>query len=149
MLRISKLTDYGIVLLSRFAEEAPGTTLNAREMSEATELPMPVVSKMLKTLAAAHLLDSQRGAKGGYSLAREPAELTVAEIIGVLEGPIALMECTAGPGHCDVESTCNLRAPWMRINGAIQRTLESVTLAELAAPPAGGRPVEIETRTHD
>ena len=140
MLRISKLTDYGIVLLSRFAEEPPGTTLNAREMSEATALPLPVVSKMLKTLAGADLLASQRGARGGYSLARQPEQLTVAEIIAALEGPIALMECTAGPGHCDQESNCNLRAPWQRINGAIQRTLAAVTLAELASPEPGATP---------
>ena len=137
MLRISKLTDYGIVLLVRFAQEASGTTLTAREMSEATELPLPVVSKMLKSLASSDLLASQRGARGGYQLARKPEAVNVAEIVEALEGPIALMECVAADGLCDQESHCGLRAPWQRINSAIQTTLTQVSLAELAAdlPP--------------
>jgi FeS assembly SUF system regulator len=132
MLRISKLTDYGIVLLARFAREEPGTTLTAREMSESTALPHPVVSKMLKTLAAAALLQSHRGAKGGYSLAREPEQVTVADILQALEGPIALMECSAGPGHCGQESSCGVREPWQRINQTVHSALQAMTLAELA-----------------
>lgn len=132
MLRISKLTDYGIVLLARFAREAPGTTLTAREMSESTALPHPVVSKMLKTLAGAALLHSHRGAKGGYSLAREPEQLTVADILQALEGPLALMECSAGPGHCGQESSCGVREPWQRINQTVRAALAGMTLAELA-----------------
>jgi FeS assembly SUF system regulator len=136
VLRISKLTDYGIVLLARFAREAPGTTLTAREMSESTALPHPVVSKMLKTLAAAGLLASHRGAKGGYSLAREPESVTVADILQALEGPLALMECSAGPGHCGQESSCGVREPWQRINQTVRAALEGMTLAELAGPRA-------------
>jgi FeS assembly SUF system regulator len=138
MLRISKLTDYGIVLLAHFAGEAPGATHNAREMAEETALPLPVVSKMLKTLAGAELLESLRGSKGGYRLAREPGDVTVAEIIQALEGPIALMECAVGPGHCDQEPSCPVSEPWQRINRAVQSALERVTLAELARtrPPA-------------
>jgi len=138
MLRIRKLTDYGIVLLARFAQEVGGGARSAREMAEATGLPAAAVSKMLKILAAAELLHSHRGAKGGYSLARPPEEVTVAEILELLEGPIALMECTEGPGHCHQESNCQVRAPWQRINHAIQGTLERVTLAELAAPASQG-----------
>lgn len=134
MLRISKLTDYGIVLLAHFAGDEPGATHNAREMAEETALPLPVVSKMLKTLAGAELLESLRGSKGGYRLAREPAGVTVAEIIQALEGPIALMECTVGPGHCDQEASCPVSEPWQRINRAVQGTLARVTLAELARP---------------
>lgn len=137
MLRISKLTDYGIVLLAHLAAE-PGATRNAREIAEATALPLPVVSKMLKTLAGAELLRSQRGSKGGYSLARRPEEVNVAEILDALEGPIALMACAAGPGHCEQESCCPVRDPWQRINQAILETLERVTLAELVRPTAGG-----------
>ena len=136
MLRISKLTDYGIVLLARFAREAPGTTLTAREMSESTALPHPVVSKMLKTLAGTSLLQSHRGAKGGYSLAREPERVTVADILQALEGPLALMECSAGPGHCEQESSCGVREPWQRINQTVHTALQGMTLAELAGPRA-------------
>ena len=137
VLRISKLTDYGIVLLSHFAECEEDATRNAREMAEATTLPLPVVSKILKTLVQEGMLSSQRGSKGGYTLARRPDEIRVAEIIEALEGPIALMECSAGPGHCEQESSCRIRDPWQRINRAIHATLERVTLAELVHPEAG------------
>ncbi len=131
MLRISKLTDYGIVLLARLAQEPLGATLTAREMAEASALPLPVVSKMLKALVGAGLLCSQRGVKGGYQLRREPATLTVAALIEALEGPVALVACTAGPGNCEQEGCCTVREPWQRINNAVRATLESVTLAEL------------------
>ena len=148
MLRISKLTDYGIVLLARFAQEHPDTTLNAREMADNTALPLPVVSKMLKTLAGAGLLRSQRGAKGGYRLARAPEAVTVAELLEALEGGVALMDCTAGPGHCAKEDNCGVREPWQRINNAVLGALENVTLAELAGPQP--QPLlEIETQPDD
>ena len=134
MLRISKLTDYGIVLLARFAQVPPATTLNAREMSEETALPLPVVSKMLKTLAGADLLRSQRGAKGGYQLVRDPEHVNVAELLEALEGGVALMDCAAGPGHCDQEERCTVREPWQRINRAVLEALRDVTLAELVRP---------------
>ena len=142
MLRISKLTDYGIVLLAHFAGFREGETASARGMAETTELPYPVVSKILKTLAQEGLLVSHRGAKGGYALARPPAVINVAEIIRALEGPIALMACSAGPGHCEKEDTCWVRDPWQRINEAIQETLTTVTLESLV-PPGGGVEVRI------
>lgn len=149
MLRISKLTDYGIVLLAHFADLGDGETHNAREMAEATSLPQPVVSKILKSLVQESLLVSQRGSKGGYALARPAESIRVADIIAALEGPIALMACSAGPGHCDVESSCRVRDPWQRINQAIQQTLQRVTLAELVSgsplfqiePDAGAVPL--------
>ena len=137
MLRISKLTDYGIVLLARFAGAPRDAQLSAREMAEATELPLPVVSKMLKELASAGLLESLRGAKGGYRLVRTPDAITVAEIVHALEGPIALMACNAGPGHCDQEARCTVQEPWHRINRAVHDALARVTLADLARPPMG------------
>lgn len=135
MLRITKLSDYGIVLLVQLADGEPRESQNARTMAEATGLPLPVVSKILKSLAQGGLLTSQRGAKGGYALSRRPEEINVAEIIGAIEGPIALMECSAGPGHCEQETSCPVRDPWQRINEAIQETLSHVTLRELVGPP--------------
>jgi FeS assembly SUF system regulator len=137
VLRISKLTDYGIVLLARFAAAPRDAQLSAREMAETTTLPLPVVSKMLKELANAGLLESLRGAKGGYRLVRTPDAVTVAEIVHALEGPIALMECTAGPGHCEQQERCTVQEPWHRINRAVHDALSRVTLADLARPPAG------------
>jgi len=134
MLRISKLTDYGIVLLATFAERPFGATCNARELALATHLPFPMVGKVLKTLAQAELLVSHRGARGGYALARAPESITVAEIIEALEGPIALVECNAGPGHCEQETSCHVRAPWQRIHSTIRTTLSHVTLRGLVGP---------------
>ncbi len=136
MIRMSKLTDYGIVLLAQLAERSGELPSTARDLAVSTHLPLPVVSKLLKALAREGILDSQRGARGGYRLARDPARLTVAEIIRLLEGPIALTECGADPGACSTEGACGVRAPWLRINDVIQRALERVTLAELCTAPA-------------
>jgi FeS assembly SUF system regulator len=134
MFRISRLTDYGIVLLAHLAREEDGAPHNARELAAQSKLPLPVVSKILKHLTHQGLLVSHRGAKGGYGLARPPRHISVSEIIAALEGPIALTECTLGPGHCDQESVCALRSPWQRINQVIGDALGRLTLAELAHP---------------
>jgi FeS assembly SUF system regulator len=134
MLRMSKLTDYGIVLLARVAAAPRDAQVSARELAERAALPLPAASKMLKQLTAAGLLDSLRGAKGGYRLVRAPEQITVAEIVYALEGPIALMACTAGPGHCEQEARCTVQEPWHRINRAVHDALARVTLADLARP---------------
>ena len=99
MIRLSRLTDYGIVLMAHLASREAGTTHNAREVAAEAGLPLPVVSKILKALARDGLLESQRGSKGGYSLSRAPEEITVPEMISALEGPIGLTECTQHPGE--------------------------------------------------
>lgn len=138
MFRISRLTDYGIVIMAHLAEceDEDDSTHNARELAGQTELPSPVVSKILKLLTRAGLLNSQRGSKGGYSLARTAAEISVVEMITALEGPVGLTECTIHPGACSKESSCHVRDPWQRINAAVQAALEAVTLADLAKPMA-------------
>jgi FeS assembly SUF system regulator len=133
MIRLSRLTDYGIVLMAHLAEDE-ARTRNAREASEATRLPLPVVSKVLKTLARGGLLTSHRGAKGGYTLARPAEGIRVPEMIAVLEGPIHLTDCTQHPGACPQESRCQVRAPWQRINAAVHAALANVTLAHLVSP---------------
>ena len=103
MIRIRKLTDYGIVLLTYFAVGGETSVRTARELAAKAHLPLPTVSKILKSLARSSLLVAHRGIKGGYSLARAPEEITVAEIVAALEGPLALTECSASaPGLCDI-----------------------------------------------
>jgi len=136
MLRISKITDYGIVLLTELARGAPGGLHAARELSETVELPLPVVSKTLKALARRGLLVSHRGAKGGFRLAREPEQIAVAEVIDALEGPVGLTECSIASGECQREAICGVREPWQRINGVIVQALRQVTLADLISSPA-------------
>jgi FeS assembly SUF system regulator len=139
VIRLSRLSDYGIVLMAQLAGRAGSAPSNAREVAAEVHLPLPVVSKVLKALARCGLLVSHRGAKGGYSLARPPEEITAAEMIAALEGPIGLTECVAHPGQCVQEASCHVREPWQRINSVVRRALSDVTLADLVthAPPSG------------
>jgi FeS assembly SUF system regulator len=154
MIRMTKLTDYGIVLLTHIARHPERLTRNAPELAAAAHLPLPTVSKILKILAREGLLVPHRGAKGGFSLARVPERITIADVINALEGPIALTECSAhGSDRCGIESSCPVSANWRRINRAVREALTGITLAEMAAPlyvthPAlAGRPARSEART--
>ena len=133
MLRVTKLADYGIIILTFFANRSEGTA-NARDIAGQVNLPMPIVSKVLKLLNKAGLLTSQRGIKGGYGLARPPAEITVAGIIRALEGPLALTECSDLKGDCGLGIGCPVRTNWHLINHAIYSALENITLAQMAQP---------------
>jgi FeS assembly SUF system regulator len=138
MIRMTKQADYGIVLLTRLAQE-PDHRYNASELAQETQLPAPTVSKILKILARAGLLSSHRGVKGGYALAKAPEKITVAQIISALDGPIAITECIDDtPGECSQESFCGVRANWQSINEAIRGALEEITLAEMTHPMGSG-----------
>ena len=137
MIRLSRMSDYGIVLMACLAEQPAESQLSAREIAERTQLPLPVVSKILKALTREGLLLSQRGPRGGYSLARRPDRINVVEMITALEGPIGLTECTMHPGQCVQEASCHVRKPWQQINQIVRSALAGVTLAKLTA--LGGR----------
>lgn len=131
MLRISKLTDYATVILALLARE--GTTRRtATELAERSRLPATTVSKLLKQLHRSGLLESARGLHGGYRLARPARQITAAAILDALEGPLALTECATGHSQCDLQPSCGVGGSWQRINLAIRRSLEEITLAELA-----------------
>ena len=134
MLRMTKQADYGIVLLTRMACEEE-RRFAAPELAEETHLPLPTVSKILKILSRAGVLDSTRGVKGGYSLSRAPEETNVADMIEALEGPIAFTECIEDtPGSCSQESNCNIRGNWQLINDAVRGALQRISLADLTGP---------------
>jgi FeS assembly SUF system regulator len=134
MIRITKQTDYGIVLLTHLSQD-PERLYTAPELAEEARLPLPMASKVLKTLAREGVLESHRGAKGGYCLARPAAEITVQEIISALEGPIAVTDCIdEAPGECDYTPTCPVRSNWNQINLAIREALDGITLADMAFP---------------
>lgn len=144
MLRMSKLADYGTVVMTYLAHD-PKQVRSALEIATAVGLELPTVSKILKRLVRAELLLSQRGSKGGYALAREPGAIPVAEIIDAIEGyPMGLTECSSIPGLCTHESSCSVRTNWQRISGAIRDMLERTTLAELARPVP--QSIEMEPR---
>jgi len=133
MLRLSKLTDYATVILSVMAKQS--TNVHAAiEIAAVTGIALPTVSKILKLLVNAKVLISTRGAKGGYALARNPEEITVADVISALEGPIALTECSISQQGCEQAAGCDIRGNWNLINQVIHNALESVTLADMIKP---------------
>jgi len=135
VIRLSRLADYGVVLMTRMAQDATGVH-TAVGLAETTGIPTPTVSKVLATLARQGVLRSVRGAHGGYALTAEPRNITVACIIAAIDGPIALTQCIEdGPGACGVESLCLTRRGWKLINQAVASALEGVTLADIVEAP--------------
>ena len=132
MLRISKMTDYAIVMMVELTRQ--GETLSAHALADRVHVEVPTASKVLKLLAGAGLLNSYRGANGGYRVNRPAGRISVAEVISAIEGPIAMTECSVEPGLCHQEGSCNLRSNWQRISVAVSRALENVSLAEMSAP---------------
>ncbi len=132
MIRLSKLADYGIVIVTELAR-SPERVHTAPGMAAATRIPQPMVSKILKALARGGVVASTRGAKGGYRLARPAEAMSVADVITALEGPIALTACIEdGPGCCEIEALCPARTNWQRINDAVRRALAGISVAEMA-----------------
>ena len=133
MLRISKMTDYAIMVMVEL-HASRGEVLNAHALAERSHLELPTVSKVLKLLVKAGLIESFRGPNGGYSIERDALDISVAEIIAAIEGPIAMTECSVEEGLCAQEAICSLRGNWQRISVAIAKAMDEVSLAEMAQP---------------
>ncbi len=134
MIRLSRLTDYGILLMTLVARDAGHKPRAARDLADEASLPLPTVSKILKILLAHELLVSHRGVKGGYTLAKPTSETTVASIIEAMEGPIGLTECSSENGNCDLLGLCPMRSNWAVISDAMRNALEQVKLSDLVTP---------------
>ncbi len=135
MIRIAKLTDYGIVLLTHIARDRGSGVHTAREVASAAKLPFPTVSQLLKSLSRSGLLVSHLGVKGGYTLARKPDEISVLDVIDALEGRVAVTECNEHPaGNCNLETVCPVRANWQRINIAVRRALQNLRMSDMIRP---------------
>ena len=135
MIRMTRQTDYGIVLMTCMASRPERATHPARDLSQEAHLSLPMVSKVLKVLARKGLLVSHRGVKGGYSLAQRPEKITVNQIIAAIEGPIAMTECSfETPGQCTQEPLCPVRSNWQKINWAVRTALDRITLHEMTRP---------------
>lgn len=134
MLRLSKMNDYAVVVMGHMANHS-GERLTAPDIADATGIAPATVSQVLKKLNHGGLVLSQRGAHGGYSLQRGATDISVAEIVEALEGPVALTACVDGAeGHCGVETFCPIRGGWDRVNTAMRQALESVKLADMLPP---------------
>jgi FeS assembly SUF system regulator len=132
MLRLSRLTDYAVVVLIRLShgdavQTSPG-------IAASTGIPEPTVAKVLKLLAANGLVASQRGAHGGYRLLRALGGVPVSEVIEAIDGPIALTACVDGGSNCDAHHLCPVRGRWDPVNDAIYQALSAITLADMAPP---------------
>jgi FeS assembly SUF system regulator len=143
MLRVSRLTDYGTLVMSQMAQrDAPRHS--ASELAVALHLGLPTVSKVLKRLARHGLVVSIRGQRGGYCLARAPDRITLADVLDAIEErPFGLTECSALAGVCDIEDSCRIRANWRSISDVVRRALEAVTLADMVEPRLREHAVEL------
>lgn len=144
MLRISKLTDYAILMMVELTRD--GEMLSAQALAARIHVEVTTASKVLKLLAGAGLLESYRGANGGYRVSRAAASISVAEVISAIEGPIAMTECSVEEGLCSQEDSCDLRGNWQRISLAVAEALNGVSLAEMSAP-MGGKPDPLRITT--
>ena len=147
MLRLSKLTDYAVVVLVRLSgmtgvQTSPG-------IAAATGIPEPTVAKVLKTLAGSELVSSQRGARGGYRLNRPLSDIPIADVIAAIDGPIALTACVEGSTvTCEAKNLCPMHGRWDPVNDAIHRALSSITLADMqvSASPVFHFPAQVASR---
>lgn len=127
MLRVTKLTDYATLVMTVLAT-APDAVLSAAELAERAGIELPTAAKVLKPLAQAGLVEGFRGANGGYRLARDPHEVSLADIVEAMEGPLAMTECSIHEGQCGIEDSCGVRGNWQRVNTVIAQALREVSL---------------------
>ena len=144
MLRLNRMTDYAILVLGALAHRH-GETLASGRLAEVTDLAQPTVAKVLKTLLAAGLVETQRGVRGGYRLMKMSAQISLVDIVEAIEGPIAVTDCIDGAREpCMASNCCCMRKHWKQINLAIRGALMDVTLEDLINPaqlfPVPGTP---------
>lgn len=136
-MRLSSLADYAIVMLSAAARLGGHGHVSAAALAVETGVPLPTAQKLMGRLAAAGLLESARGTGGGFRLSRDPAAISVADIIEAVEGPIAMTSCVDEGRHdCGLEEACRVRPHWGAVNMAVKGALDGVTLASLAGEAA-------------
>ncbi len=135
MLRISKITDYGTLVLVYLADQSEAQPCPASEVAASVHLSLPTAQKVLKLLTRGGLVTSSRGAGGGYQLARPADEINAAEILDVLEGPVAITECSHEEGDCQLESNCQVGNAWRKISSALRIALKEIKLTDLHRPP--------------
>jgi FeS assembly SUF system regulator len=132
MIILSKLADYGVIIATHLAETP--AQVNAVHLAAETRLPQATVAKVLKSLARAGIVSAVRGATGGYRLARPAQDITVAEVVAAIDGALALTQCTSSIGPCERHDFCPTQPHWHRINQAVERALEGITIGEMVGP---------------
>jgi len=139
-MRLSHLADYAVVLMTAAARREPGDRLSATELSVETGVPLPTTQKLMGQLAGAGLLDSTRGAGGGFALARPATEISLADIVEAVEGPIAMTVCSGhdGPSECALDAHCRVKPHMGVVGNAVRGALGAVSLTSLCGPASAG-----------
>ena len=149
MLRLSKKADYALMAMKHLALRGDQGSSSAREIAEQYDIPIELMAKVLQRLVRRGLLASHQGTRGGYELARRPVQISVADVIQAIEGPVTVTACsTDDDGQCEQYSKCNVRDPLYRVRERILAALGECTIAELAAdppPPVPARPAVLHT----
>ena len=134
-MRLTHLADYAVVMMTAAARREAGERLSASELADETGVPLPTAQKLMGKLASAGLLDSVRGAGGGFTLARPGQDISLADIIEAIEGPIAMTTCVDPARHdCCIDETCRVKPHWNAVNGTVKAALAGVSLASLSRP---------------
>jgi Rrf2 family protein len=152
MLRLSKKADYALIAMKHLALRADSGSSSAREIAGLYDIPIELMAKVLQRLVQKNLLESHQGTRGGYKLARLPSQISVADVIQAIEGPVTVTACSTEEGQCEQFSKCNVRDPLFRVRERILAALGECTIAELASDPpmpAPTRPAVFHThQTH-
>jgi len=133
MLRLGKLTDYAMLILSHLAQ-MPTSILSATMIADTLHLTVPTVSKILKMLSDAGLVSATRGAEGGYRLIRPAAEISIADVIAAMEGGLAMTECCDSISHCTIASMCTMKENWKKINKMVYSLLDGISVVDMLMP---------------
>jgi len=136
MLRLSKKADYALMAMKHLAVRGDRGSSSAREIAEQYGIPIELMAKVLQRLVRRGLLISHQGTHGGYQLAGMPAQISVADVIQAIEGPVTVTACSTDEGQCEQFSKCNVRDPLFRVRDRILAALGECTIAELASDPA-------------
>ena len=141
MLRLSKKADYALMAMKHLALQSDRGSSSAREIAEQYDIPIELMAKVLQRLVRRGLLGSHQGTHGGYQLARLPAQISVADVIQAIDGPVTVTACTTDDGRCDQYAKCNVRDPLWRVRERILTALGECTIAELASEPPTPAPM--------
>jgi len=143
MLRLSKKADYALIAMKHLALLIDRGSSSAREIAGLYDVPIELMAKVLQRLVQKGLLESHQGTRGGYKLARMPSQISVADVIQAIEGPVTVTACTTEEGQCEQFSKCNVRDPLFRVRERILAALGECTIAELASDPPTPAPTRL------
>ncbi len=133
MVRLSKKVEYGLIAIRHIATCRPGDVVTAKEIADKYHIPYELLAKVLQKLSRSGLITSQQGMRGGYTLTKNPAEVSVSMIIGAIEGTnMGIAQCmTDGPDSCEVFKVCTIKSPLSKVQANIENAFNNMTLAQI------------------